>query len=65
VSELANAAELEEPASDPKRNTARSITKLVQTTAEEMAAETIQASVLNKVRVTDVVALQAVKMQAK
>jgi hypothetical protein len=65
VSELANAAELEEPASDPKRNTARSTTKLVQTTAEEMATEAIQASVSNKIRVIDVVALQAVKMQAK
>jgi hypothetical protein len=29
-------------------------------TVEEMATEAIQASVLNKIRVTDVVALQAV-----
>ena len=63
MSELANVAELEEPASDPKRNTARSTT--VQTAAEEMATEVIQASVSNKIRVTHVVALQAVKIQAK
>jgi hypothetical protein len=37
----------------------------MQTTAEEMATEAIQASVSNKIRVIDVVALQAVKMQAK
>jgi len=37
----------------------------MQTTAEEMATKAIQAPVLSKIRVTDVVALQAVKMQAK